>query len=75
MGTKFSAAMMLSLVLAFAGSAAPAFAAGQFTYCKADIERLCPGAAPGGGRIVKCLKEHKDEISIGCGKELKKLKG
>ncbi len=75
MGTKLTAAIMLTLALSFAGSSAPAFAAGQFAYCKADIERLCPGVAPGGGRIVKCLKEHKDEVSIGCGKELKKLKG
>lgn len=45
------------------------------TYCKADVERLCPGVEPGGGRIIKCLKEHKMEMSIGCGKALQKLKG
>ena len=44
------------------------------TYCKADVERLCPGVEPGGGRIIKCLKEHKMEMSIGCGKALQKLK-
>ena len=43
--------------------------------CKADAERLCPGIAPGGGRIIKCMKAHMDEVSIGCGKALKKLKG
>ncbi len=45
------------------------------TYCKADVERLCAGVEPGGGRIIKCLKEHKLEMSIGCGQALKKLKG
>ncbi|MGO9421135.1 cysteine rich repeat-containing protein [Roseiarcus sp.] len=54
--------------------AAPAFAAGQLAYCKADAERLCPGVRPGGGALKNCLKEHENEVSIGCGKELKKLK-
>ena len=43
-------------------------------YCKADAERLCPGVEPGGGRIVKCLKAHKMEMSIGCGKTLQSIK-
>ena len=43
--------------------------------CKEDAARLCPGLEPGKGRIAKCLKEHENEISIGCAKELKKLKG
>jgi hypothetical protein len=44
-------------------------------YCKADFERLCPGVQPGGGRIIGCLKAHKEEISIGCGKALQAMKG
>ena len=43
-------------------------------YCKADAERLCPGVEPGGGRIVKCLKAHKMEVSIGCGKAIQHIK-
>lgn len=43
--------------------------------CKEDAMRLCPGVEPGKGRIAKCLKAHENEISIGCAKELKKLKG
>lgn len=49
--------------------------AASFQMCKEDAARLCPGVAPGGGRLMKCMKEHKDEVSIGCAKELKKLKG
>jgi hypothetical protein len=43
-------------------------------YCKADAERLCAGEKPGGGRLAKCLKAHENEVSIGCAKELKKIK-
>jgi hypothetical protein len=74
MGRKSTAAITLSLILAFAGSTAPSFAAGQLAYCRADAERLCPGVRPGGGALKSCLKAHENEVSIGCAKELKKLK-
>jgi hypothetical protein len=44
------------------------------TYCKADVERLCAGVEPGGGRIIKCLKAHKEEMSVGCAQALMKIK-
>ncbi|MDR6951649.1 hypothetical protein J2X65_000998 [Ancylobacter sp. 3268] len=44
-------------------------------YCKADIERLCSTVAPGGGRIMKCLKSHTKEMSVGCAQALQKMKG
>jgi Cysteine rich repeat len=42
-------------------------------YCRPDMERLCPGA-PGGGRIARCLKAHKMEISVGCAMTLRRIK-
>ncbi|CDH47133.1 cysteine rich repeat-containing protein [Candidatus Contendibacter odensensis] len=44
------------------------------TYCKADIERLCPNVEPGGGKIKECLMERKMEVSVGCAQALQKLK-
>lgn len=44
-------------------------------YCKADIERLCAGIAPGGGGLMKCLKSHTKEMSVGCAQALQKIKG
>jgi len=44
------------------------------TYCMSDIERLCQGIEPGGGRILKCLKAHKKEMTVGCAQALQKLK-
>lgn len=34
--------------------------------CKADVEQLCQGVQPGGGRIVQCLKDHADKLSPPC---------
>lgn len=44
------------------------------TYCKADIERLCPNVEPGGGRIKACLMANKEQMSVGCAQALQKLK-
>ena len=58
-------------------SAAPSALAQQaeaIKYCKADVARLCPGVQMGGGRIIGCLKAHKMELSIGCGKALQEMK-
>jgi hypothetical protein len=34
--------------------------------CATDIQKLCTGVQPGGGRILACLKQHKDQVSDGC---------
>ena len=34
--------------------------------CTADAQKFCAGVQQGGGRIVACLKEHKDSLSDGC---------
>ena len=71
-------ALVSALSLAALASAAPSALAQQaeaMKYCKADVARLCPGVPPGGGRIIGCLKAHKDEMSIGCGRALQAMKG
>jgi hypothetical protein len=34
--------------------------------CTEDAQRLCANVQPGGGRILACLKEHKDTLSDKC---------
>jgi hypothetical protein len=34
--------------------------------CKDDIEKLCKDVKPGQGRILKCMREHENELSPVC---------
>ncbi len=36
------------------------------TACASDVQKLCAGVPAGGGRVLTCLKQHKDEVSDGC---------
>ena len=42
--------------------------------CRADIQKLCKGVQPGGGRIAACLKQHESEISPGCRENIAKAR-
>jgi hypothetical protein len=42
--------------------------------CEADAKKLCAGVQPGGGRIIQCLAQHKDEVSDGCRQAVVKAK-
>jgi len=39
--------------------------------CRADVERLCKGVEPGGGRIAKCMRAHRSDVSADCRTALK----
>jgi len=70
-----AASLVAFALISFPGSTQTANAQdAALKYCKEDVARLCPGVAPGGGRIIGCLKQHQNEVSIGCGKELKAMK-
>ena len=76
------ACMMLSLTISSASfavpqaSPAPATAAQSAqagdqlgairAACAEDVQKLCGTVQPGGGRVVACLKEHKDSLSDRC---------
>ena len=68
---KFTLAAMIFVCCT---SAHAAGADALMKYCKPDVERLCNGIEPGGGRLLQCLKGHKEEMSVGCAMALKKLK-
>jgi hypothetical protein len=38
--------------------------------CKGDAEKLCPDVKPGEGRILRCLKQHENDLSSACKKEM-----
>src|ERR1035438_5252525 len=47
-------------------AASPQLAADPRTACAEDVQKLCSNVQQGGGRIIACLKQHKDEVSQGC---------
>lgn len=59
--------------------AAAALAGEGVKPCADDVARLCKDVQPGQGRVAKCLKEHKDELSPACKEHIamarKKVKG
>jgi len=67
-------ALLFSLSLIWLPASTLTANAQRLAYCKADAGRLCAELRPGGGELAKCLKEHENEVSIGCAKELKKIK-
>jgi hypothetical protein len=42
--------------------------------CKADVEKLCSGVQPGGGRIGACLKQNEAQVSTACKDALSKAR-
>ena len=72
---------MIRYVFAAALAGAAVFAAPAMAqqndlakYCKSDIERLCKGVPPGGGKIMQCLKAHEKDMTVGCAQALQKMK-
>ena len=41
--------------------------------CSPDLQQLCAGVQPGGGRMLACLKDHRDQISPACKQAVKSL--
>ncbi len=58
-------ALAASLLLAGAASAQGGMSATRQA-CQADMQKLCNGVQPGGGRVMQCFKQHKDELSAPC---------
>lgn len=49
-----------------AGDAAPTGREAVRAACKADVQALCAGIEPGGGRIMACMRQNRDKVSAGC---------
>jgi hypothetical protein len=40
--------------------------------CKPDVEKFCKGIAPGGGRILSCLRARQAELDPACAADIKR---
>ena len=54
--------------------AAGARAEGGGRPCKDDADKLCQGIKPGGGAIMRCLKQHESELSPECKERMQQAK-
>jgi hypothetical protein len=42
--------------------------------CHEDVQRLCAGVQPGGGRILACMREHAADLSQTCREAIDKAR-
>lgn len=55
------------LLVVFGAGHAPAVQAQPAQQaCRADFAEFCTGITPGDGRILACLREHRDQLSADC---------
>jgi hypothetical protein len=61
-GLLLGAVAVMSVRLSYAQSSMQMLEAA----CADDARKFCAGVQPGGGRIIACLKQHKDGVSNAC---------
>ena len=59
-------ALAAAALVLFAGAALAQAQSKIAAACTADYQKLCPDVAPGGGRILKCIVAHKQQVSEAC---------
>ncbi len=59
-----SALMLASLTSALAQE----ITASERAACQVDYDKYCKGTFPGGGRIIRCLSSHYDNLADACKK-------
>jgi hypothetical protein len=70
--TAFAAVLGLSSGLSLAADQSAS--GGPRAACKADVDKLCPGVQPGGGRIIACLQANEAQVSAACKDALAKAR-
>src|SRR5271168_1598799 len=68
-------AIALGAALLLSGSTGAGAQEGLFTSerdCTTDVQSLCAGIKPGGGRVLACLQSHVGGLSVGCSTILSK---
>jgi hypothetical protein len=64
--SKFGKLLFMISTL-FACTIAPLPAEAQFTGpCADTVNKYCKDVTPGGGRIIQCLNDHRDDQSLKC---------
>jgi Spy/CpxP family protein refolding chaperone len=56
------------LAAIFISASAIAQTAAERAACRGDFQKFCAGTKPGGGRLLACLAQQKDQLSEACRK-------
>jgi hypothetical protein len=67
---RFLAFAAFALATAALGATAWAAERSALQACRADAQKLCAGVAPGGGRVVACLRGQEAQLSADCKAQL-----
>jgi hypothetical protein len=70
-----NALMAIFLATQLVPTAAFAQTAQQKAACRADYRKFCTGVMPGGGRLIKCLSKHTNDLTPDCQKVVKANSG
>lgn len=65
---------LLTVALLLSGPPALAQTREARQACGSDVQRLCAGMAPGGGRILQCLKARAADLSPTCRSFLERMR-
>jgi hypothetical protein len=57
---------MIAVLVLLSATAASAQTQEQREACMPDYQKLCSSVLPGGGRILKCLRDHSADITERC---------
>ena len=75
--TAFLASSMLVGMIASAAAQSPQVSKAEMRaiaqVCKSDVETLCKGVQPGGGRIGQCLQQNAEKVSAPCQQKLSEV--
>jgi hypothetical protein len=72
--SRLSLAFAFLSVMLVAGPALADTESDLLKACTTDVEKLCKGIVPGGGKIAACLQKHENQVSVGCAKAILKAK-
>jgi hypothetical protein len=67
---KFLAFAAFALAASWWSASAAAAERSAMQVCRADAQKHCAGVAPGGGRVVACLRSHEAVLAPECKAQL-----